>query len=134
MKPQNWLALYSLTLVYITLMISSVIVLINVPWGFQALITAIEAIMLFITFIILHILERRYDPTPCDDQEYIQIGMKRFGDDITMAGVPLSYGDAIKEKEEQHNVQLRKQALASIINSVQLYSKNGFFSDENLKN
>jgi hypothetical protein len=59
--------------------------------------------------------------------------MKRFGDDITMAGVPLSYGDAMKDKEEENNVALRKQALASIINSVQNFSKNEFFSDDNLK-
>lgn len=64
MRPQFYLAILSLTIVYLLLSIASLVVFINVDWGYQALITAIEVIILYIIFIILHILEKKYDPHP----------------------------------------------------------------------
>jgi len=133
MRAQKWISIFSLSIVYFILMVACIFVIINVEWGYQALVTAIEAIILFIILLTLHILERCYDPEPCEDQEYIQIGMRKYGEDITMAGVPLSYNDQIKDNEERKDVELRKQALTSIIASVQNFSKNGFFAEENLK-
>jgi hypothetical protein len=57
--------------------------------------------------------------------------MKRYGDDITMAGIPFSYQNQ-EEIEEQRNVELRKQALARIIASVQVQSKHNIFSNDRL--
>lgn len=132
MKIQKWLGFVSLAVVYATLVAAAIVVFYNVKWGYQALVEAIEVLIFAVVFLILHILERRYDTNPCSDQEYIQIGMKKYGDDVTMAGVPLNYGDSIREREEERDVALRKQALASIIASVSTYSKNGLFSNENL--
>lgn len=132
MKIQRYLTYYSFIAVYLILTAASFIVIISVSWGYQALITAIEAILLFIIFIILHILERRYDPSPCSDQEYVQIGVKKYGEDITMAGVPLGYNDSLREREEMKNIEYRKLALTSIIKSVQVYNKDGFFSNGTL--
>lgn len=55
--------------------------------------------------------------------------MKKYGEDITMAGIPMSFGESLQEKEEQQNILLRTQALKSIIKSVENYNKDGFFSD-----
>jgi hypothetical protein len=132
MKIQRYLTYYSFIAVYLILTAASFIVIISVSWGYQALITAIEAILLFIIFIILHILERKYDPSPCSDQEYVQIGVKKYGEDITMAGVPLGYNDSLREREEMKNIEYRKLALTSIIKSVQVYNKDGFFSNGTL--
>ena len=133
-KMQKYLAILSLAVVYLILSVAAVFVLINVNWGFQSPITAIEIIIMHIIFIILHILETIFDPQPWSEKEYVHIGMKKYGEDITMAGVPMSYGESLQEKEEQNNVLLRTKALRSIIKSVQTYNKNGFFSDGSLNN
>jgi len=64
LRPQKWLTIYSIFLIYPALIASSIIVFINVIWGYQALVAAIEALFFWILFIILHIFERCYDPTP----------------------------------------------------------------------
>ena len=129
MRIQKILAILSLAVIYSLLWVASVMVLLDTKYGYQALITAIEAIFLFIVFIVLHILELIKDPNPCSEKEYVQIGMKKYGEDITMAGVPMNYNDSLREKEEKANIELRKQALDSILKSVQSFNKNGFFSD-----
>ncbi|CAI2380785.1 unnamed protein product [Moneuplotes crassus] len=134
MRPQNYLAFFSLAIIYVLLTVASVTVFVTVGWGYQALITAIEVIILYIILIILHILEKTYDPSPCSDKEYVQIGMKKYGEDLTMSGVPIhNYNDELNEKEEQLNIDLRRQALTDIVRTVKSYSKDGFFSDGTLK-
>jgi len=49
-----------------------------------------------------------------------------------MAGVPLDYNESLRDKEEDKNVELRKQALFSIINSIQNHRKNNLFGEETL--
>jgi hypothetical protein len=128
MKFQRYITYYSFAAVYLLLTVASAIVIVSVSWGYQALITAIEAILLFIIFIILHILERKYDPSPCSDQEYVQIGVKKYGKDIAFSGVPNGYNNSLREREEIRNIEYRKLALSSILKSVQVSNKDGFFS------
>ena len=107
----------------------------DVVWGYQALIAAYECIIFYIIFIVLHILERCGDPNPLSDQEYIKLGIRRYGDDITMSGVPLQYNDPIENQEQEDpDVQLRKQALSKIIESVQMHQNNNLFGNDRLNN
>lgn len=131
-KIQKWLSLVSLVLVYPLLVISSIFVFVNVSWGYQALVTAIEVFIIYFVFVVLFILEMILDPHPCKDTEYVKIGIKKFGEDITMAGVPLDYSESLREKEEEQNIELRKQALAGIIASIQSNKFNMLFSNETL--
>lgn len=130
-KIQRILALLSLTLVYIPLCIASIFVFINVSWGYQSLVTAIEAFILYAIFLALHILELKYDSSPMSDKEYLQIGLKKYGEDITMAGVPFNYNDNLREREEEKDYDTDKKAMYRLIQSVQEYNKYGFFSNEN---
>ena len=59
--------------------------------------------------------------------------MKKFGDDVTMSGVPLHYNDPIDEKEDP-DIRLRQEALSKIIASVQLHQKNNIFGNDRLNN
>ena len=131
-KIQKWLSFVTLVIVYPLLTVSSIFVFINVSWGYQSLVTAIEIIIIYFIFALLFILERIFDPHPCRETEYVKIGIKKLGEDITMAGVPIDYSDSIREKEEDQNVELRKQALAGIIASIQSNKFNTLFSGETL--
>lgn len=128
---QRILTYVSLLGVYPLLIASSVIVLANVVWGYQALVEAFECFIFYITFIVLHSLECKYDPKPCSDQDYLKIGMKKYKDDITFSGVPLNYNDAV-DNEEDRDVKLRQQVLSKIIASVQMHQQNSLFSNERL--
>lgn len=57
--------------------------------------------------------------------------MRKFGDDVTMAGVPLHYNDPGEEKEDP-DIRLRKEALSKIIASVQTHQKNNIFGNDRL--
>ena len=122
----------SLILVYPWLTVSSIFVFMHVAWGFQSLVSAIEILIVFLLFVLLFILERRFDPHPCKEAEYVKIGIRKLGEDITMAGVPLDYSESLREKDEEKNVELRKQALAGIIASIQSNKFNILFTDESL--
>lgn len=131
-KIQKWLSFVTLVIVYPLLTVSSIFVFINISWGYQSLVTVIDIIIIYFIFALLFILERIFDPHPCRETEYVKIGIKKLGEDITMAGVPIDYSDSIREKEEDQNVELRKQALAGIIASIQSNKFNTLFSGETL--
>lgn len=104
----------------------------SISWGYQALVTAIEGIILFIIFLVLHCLELKFDAKPMSDKEYIQIGMRKYGEDITMAGVPFNYNDQLRDFEAEKSIEVQKTAMHRLIASMQSYNKYGFFSNENL--
>jgi len=71
---------FSFVFVYIPIIIADVIIFLQVEWGYQLLILAIESFMLAILIIVLTIIEFRYPERllMSGDEQYIRIKPKGF--------------------------------------------------------
>ena len=113
---------FSFVFVYLPILGASVVIFMQVKWGYQLLILGIEAFLLAILIIVLTLLEFKNPERllMSGDEQYIRIKPK-IGDNTMVRGmVDIDESTLIRSKmiDEDYEIQLRKRALAQILNQV----------------
>ena len=121
-RPMRMITYFSFIFVYLPILAASVVIFIQVQWGYQLLILGIEAFLLAILIIVLTILEFRNAERllMTGDEQYISIKPK-IGDNTMVRGmVDVDETTLIRSKmiDDDYEIQLRKRALAQILNQV----------------
>jgi len=131
-RPMRMITYFSFVFVYIPIIASSVIIFMQVVWGYQLLILGIEALILSIIIVALTIQEFRNPERllMSGDEQYIRI-KPRVGDNTNVMGamVDVDETNLIRARviDDDYEIQLRKRALAQILNQV---GKNFFTAQE----
>ena len=116
-RPMRMITYFSFVFVYIPIIASSVIIFMQVVWGYQLLILGIEALILSIIIVALTIQEFRNPERllMSGDEQYIRI-KPRVGDNTNVMGamVDVDETNLIRARviDDDYEIQLRKRALA----------------------
>jgi len=115
-RPMRMITYFSFVFVYLPILGASVVIFMQVKWGYQLLILGIEAFLLAILIIVLTLLEFKNPERllMSGDEQYIRIKPK-IGDNTMVRGmVDIDESTLIRSKmiDEDYEIQLRKRALA----------------------
>ena len=115
---------FSFVFVYVPIIVADILIFSQVVWGYQLLVLGIESFLLAVTVIALTLLEFRHPETlaMAADEQYIRIKPRTGGGEtMVMSGmVDIDETTLIRSKvvDDDYEVQLRKRALASILQTV----------------
>ena len=116
-RPMRMITYFSFVFVYIPIIASSIMIFIQVKWGYQLLILGIEAFILAILIIVLTIYEFKNPERllMSGDEQYIRI-KPRVGDNTNVMGAMIDVDETtlIRSKviDDDYEIMLRKRALA----------------------
>ena len=118
-KPLRYATYLSFLFVYIPIIAADVVIFLQVEWGYQILILAIEGATLAVLVAVLSIFELRNAERLLltGDEQYIRIKPKAYNNLGNVMGVDVDESTLIRSRvmDDEYEIKLRKKALVQIL-------------------